>query len=227
MDDKPNTTYDMTIKVDSIPPPDVDMYYRFIDVDLLKYFTSTVRSSYEYRTIIAYMKTFMDFESCVYYKGFSMKNGFKIELHHYPFTLFDICEAVANKHMKRNEKIRTMDVCEEVAQLHFKFQVGFVPLNATAHKLYHSGSLEIHPDLIRGFWEEFYEEYQDYLSPEAVDKYKATIEMRHLENPQIPMILRKSPVMLEVKSFVKLADVNLDHLVLSNPANRLKALDSQ
>ncbi len=213
------------IKIDDIPEPDVDMYYRFMDARLVTYFTNTVRASFEYKNIIAYMKTFMDFESCTYYEGYSMKNGFRIELHHTPFTLFDITEAVANKHMKLHEKVKTMDVCEEVAQLHFQFKVGFVPLNPTAHDLFHSGALEIHPSLIRGFWEDFYKDYKEFLSPEAQEKYNHILELRsmpeHLSN-KMPQILQKKPILLEVKNIISLTKVDLNQIAVDTTMKRLE-----
>jgi len=214
------------IKFDEIPTPEVDMKYRFITVPILKYFTAMVRASFEYAAIIQHMKNFMDFDKCAYYDGYSIQNGFTIELHHSPFTLFDICEAVSNKHLKEQEYVRTMEVCEEVTKLHFQFKVGLVPLNPTAHKLFHSGSMEIHPNLIKGYWREFYEEYKDFLSDEAKDKHTRMEDILKDESIiKVPPILERKPIKIDIKNQIKLSQVDLTQILIDSPTKRLEQIE--
>lgn len=217
---------DNWFRFEDIPTPEVDMKYQFVSVPIIKYFTAMVRASFEYKSIIQHMKTFMDFDRCAFYEGYNLQNGFGVELHHSPFTLFDICQAVANKHMALDGFIRTMDVCEEVALLHFQFKVGLVPLNPTAHKLFHSGSLEIHPRLVKGYWKEFYEEYKEYLSEEASMKYNHACEMEQQEsNTSLPPILERKEFKIEVKNQTKLSGLNLTQLLIDTPTKRLEQIE--
>ena len=93
--------YDLII--DEIAEPDFDMKFRDISVPMIKYFTHMVRMSYEYFMIIQFMKNFLDISRCAYYEGYNMKNGFSIEMHHAPLTLFDYCQIVANKQFAENK----------------------------------------------------------------------------------------------------------------------------
>jgi hypothetical protein len=147
---------------ESIPEPDFDMTYHEVTLGLTKYLTSLVRKTPEFRNFMTFVKTFLDVSRCSFYEDYSMKNGFIIELHHYPFSLFDICEAVATKMLKENSYFKAFFVLEEVALLHYKFLVGLTPLNPTAHDLAHNNELKIHPKIIIGEWKELYKEYFPY-----------------------------------------------------------------
>lgn len=215
------------IRFEEIPPPQSDMKYRVINSNLLKYFTNVVRASYEYRSLIQHIKNFLDVNRCAFYEGYSIENGFTIELHHAPFTMYDICEAVAQRQFKENGGwIRTFIVCEEVAQLHYNFKVGLVPLNPTAHELVHSGVLEIHPDLVLGYWKEFYNEYESYLSDESKEKYKRAIEMEKTP-PEKQNIMKRKEVKIVVNQFKALDNIDITQLivdskVLNNPHKQIE-----
>lgn len=225
-EDSQTNDHDEWIKFEDIPTPEVDMKYNFMSVPIIKYFTTMVRGSFEYKAIIQHMKSYMDFDKCAYYEGYSIKNGFSIELHHSPFTLFDICEAVANKHLTEKGYMKTMEVCEEVALLHFQFKVGLVPLNPTAHKLFHSGSLEIHPGLIKGYWKEFYEEYKEFISEEAKMKYDRMEELtKNDTQPNLPKILVRHETRIDVKNQMKLGSIDLTKLLIDSPTKRLEQIE--
>lgn len=229
MSDATNTntsTDDNCFKFEDIPTPEVDMKYQFVSVPIIKYFTAMVRASFEYKSIIQHMKTFMDFNRCAYYEGYGLHNGFGVELHHSPFTLFDICQTVSNKHMALDGFVRTMDVCEEVALLHFQFKVGLVPLNPTAHKLFHSDSLEIHPKLVKGYWKDFYDEYNEYITEEMKIKYNRACEMEKQETvDSLPPILERKEFKIDVKNQIKLSDLNLTQLLIDSPTKRLEQIE--
>lgn len=221
---KDKTEDENTLIFDSIPEPDIDMHYVAISTPLIKYFVSTTRSSFEYKMIIQYMKNFMDLDSCAFFNEYSMKNGFIIELHHSPFTMYDICETVANKQLITKNFIKTMDVCEEVAKLHYEFKVGLVPLNPTAHKLIHSEALSIHPSIIYGDWKSFYEEYKEYCSEVVHEKYKIAISMSEndITNPEV---FTYSPTKIIVKNQKHLVSVDINALLTEKSKEKLKKLE--
>ena len=146
-------------------------------VELIKYFEAEIRDSFEYKFLIDLFKNVLDIKSCVFFKGYSIENGFKLEFHHHPFTLFDYTEAVVNKQADNNDDsegnyVLENEVEKEVVMLHYKLMVGLVPLNPTAHGQVHDSKLDIHPDLIIGNYNKFYNEYNKYISQSAKNKYE-------------------------------------------------------
>lgn len=166
----------------------------------IKKLVMLVRSTYEYKKVFWFIKNALDVNRCAFYEGYSMENGFTIELHHAPLTLFDIVEAVAKKYVDIQGYYETFRVTKDVAMLHYKAQVGLIPLNPTAHDLVHEGHLPIHPDLIIGYWEEFLQDYSKYISEELKTKL---VEFREfgIENKMenIPQIIKRSHVHLELE----------------------------
>ena len=79
----------------STPCPVDKTYIVMNDKDkilLIKAVERIVRSSIEYKQYIQFLKTEIDMTECSYFKNISNKNNPKvsIEIHHEPFTLFDI-----------------------------------------------------------------------------------------------------------------------------------------
>lgn len=148
--------------------------------EFIKYFESEIRDSFEYKYLIDLFKNTLDIKSCVFFKNYSIENGFKLEFHHHPFTLYDYVEAVMNKQIDEHHQniendgdyVYENEVEKEVVLLHYKLMVGLVPLNPTAHAQVHDGKLDIHPDLIIGNYDKFYNEYNKYLSETARNKYQ-------------------------------------------------------
>lgn len=212
------------IEIEKIPKNKYDMKYFEIDVSLIKYITKLVRSTFEYKEFIQILKNYLNVNKCAYYEGYSMKNGFTLEIHHSPFTLYDICEVIANKQMSNNKYIETFKVCEEVTELHFQFKVGLVPLNPTAHELVHSGALTVHPDLVLGSWKEFVEEYKSFMSNEIYNKYLDIIQYEKDNDPsKFPNILKQTDIKLKLPDNIKsLKELDLDNLIIDQKIKLLQ-----
>jgi hypothetical protein len=189
-----------TVYFDSIPEADFDMTYHELSLGLIKYMTNLTRKTPEFRNFMTFVKSFLDVNRCSFYEDYSMKNGFTIELHHYPFSLFDLCEAVATKKLKEDSFFMAFFVIEEVVLLHYKFLVGLTPLNPTAHDLAHNNELKIHPKIILGEWKTLYKEYFPYLSSTALNKYDELIALEKKEElPSFPSILKLNPQKIVIK----------------------------
>ena len=104
---------------------------------LIKQIESIVRTSFEYQEFRSYLVNEMNMSTCAYLEGLSSvdSNRIKIELHHTPFTLYDIVEIVVNKHKLEKGVIYLIDIAEEVMELHFRGVVGLIPLSTTVHEL--------------------------------------------------------------------------------------------
>jgi hypothetical protein len=215
------------IRLDEVPEPDFDMTYRSVTPELIKHFTTSVRRTPEFRSFINFVKNYLDVNKCSFYEDYSMKNGFIIELHHHPFSLFDVCEAVAKKRLGENGYIETYPILEEVMRLHYQFLVGLTPLNPTAHDLVHDNDLEIHPNIIVGEWKELYNEYFPYLSQTAIKKYDMLIE-KEKGKPVFPDILKLKPLSLDVKGISQIIDEKkFDKLMVEKKINNVDKLSYQ
>lgn len=141
---------------------------------LIQYFEKEIRDSFEYKTLIDMYKNILDVKSCVFFAGYNLLNKMKLEFHHHPFTLFDYTQAVVRKQMEANGGyVLENEVEKEVTLIHYKLMVGLVPLDPTAHAQVHDGFLDIHPDLIIGNYEEFYEQYNKWIPETTRLKFQA------------------------------------------------------
>ncbi len=208
--------------LDEVPEIEFDMRMTSVNDKYYKYVTRMCRRTPEYRDFIYFMKHNLDINHCSFYEGYSIKDGYIIELHHAPFTLYDYVETVCTKQMAQQGWVETMKICEEVIALHFKFMVGLTPLNPTAHELVHSDALPVHPKIIIGDWKAFYGEYNAWVSESVVRKYDEAIalEKKH-DSPELPKILEYAPVTLDA-GLIKLTEGDLDKLIIQSKISLLE-----
>lgn len=158
-----------------IPVMDIEDYDLFDDKEREKYINDLerhVRSSYEYRNMVQYLREYMNMNSCAFIPNVTneVNRKIKIELHHSPFTLRDICVTILNKRMKNNEMLTIESVAYEVMFVHYSLMVGLIPLSETVHQLVHSQYIFIPTDKVYGYYKNFVKIYNDYIDPELLDK---------------------------------------------------------
>jgi len=211
----------LKIEIDDIPEPDLELKYYKINSKIIKYFTTLVRGSYEYRLYIDFLKNMLEINECTFFENYNMKNGLTIEIHHSPLTLYDICETVANKQFENNGGwVCSFDVCEEVTRLHFEFKVGLIPLNPTAHELAHAEKITIYPSMVFGDWNSIENEYSKWMSESVSMKL---IDFRNLgDKVEKPEMFEKNPVMIESKAIKSIKDMNVEKLIISKKMKKLK-----
>lgn len=174
-----------------------------------------IRGSLEYKNLISYFKNTLNVNNCSFYKNWSLENGFNIEFHHHPFTLYDICETVINKYIEEQKFYEKLIVAKNVVQLHYDFKVGLVPLNPTAHGLVHDGKLSIHPDLILGGWETFVKEYRKFMNDDVLEKANAMRKLFKDKNyDEFPEIMQPEEVILYESKLQELEDFNKKNKLL-------------
>lgn len=158
-----------------IPVMDIEDYDLFDDKEREKYINDLerhVRSSYEYRNMVQYLREYMNMNSCAFIPNVTneVNRKIKIELHHFPFTLRDICVTILNKRIKNNEMLTIESVAYEVMFVHYSLMVGLIPLSETVHQLVHSQYIFIPTDKVYGYYKNFVKTYNDYIDPELLDK---------------------------------------------------------
>lgn len=159
-----------------------DFFFRQLSDDkainsLLREIKKEVRSSEEYKQYMKYLKNNLDMSKCTILKG-TQNNTISIEMHHIPFTIYDIIMTVIlrNIHPDVYDDERPIDqyqIANEVMLLHYKNKVGLVPLTTTIHELYHSGVIYIPKSDIFGDYTSFYNEYKMYMSEEILKRYES------------------------------------------------------
>lgn len=137
------------------------------------------RHSMEYRDYIKFLKRNTDLRRCEVLKGLSSDNGrhYTIEIHHEPFTLFDIVETVVNRRETEGESLSPLLIADEVMELHYNNKVGLIHLSSTMHGLVHDDKIFIPLQYIYHRYDEFYKEYKEYMNPLVEEKLAAKVEL--------------------------------------------------
>ena len=166
------------------PPLVIEMHdipdYNLYDYDLndeksfKKYISSieqNVRTSYEYRAMVSYLREYMDMNQCAFYANVNNVDTSKIhiEIHHEPLSLFDLCLIVYNKRVAFNESLEEEYVAKEVMYLHYNLMVGLIPLAETVHQLVHAQYLFVPTSAVLGKYREFINAYEPYMLPEQLE----------------------------------------------------------
>lgn len=147
-----------------------------------------VRSTPEYRSYIRYLKQELNMNKCEILQNVDA-NDLKVslELHHYPFTLFDIVATILDKHLILNAdgRFNEYDIAEECLLLHHKNKIGLIPLAGLPHDLYHAGKLYIPLSRVYMNYKEFFEEYKLYMDDDIKDKYQTVINLSNTEELEL------------------------------------------
>lgn len=185
-------------EVSTITLPDVPQFEGVIwdlddPKDLNRYFKTVerqVRNSFEYRDMIYFIKNNYDMDQCAFIQyDPSDTYNISIEVHHYPFTLFDIVVIVYKKRNYYGEAIDTTMMAKECTILHYKLLVGLIPLSKTVHQLVHDSKLFIPVNNVFGNWRQFVELYKDFCDEEQLETLnrieRYSFEQSELHNTSI------------------------------------------
>lgn len=171
---------------------------------LVKLIERLVRSSTEYRQLINFLKEHFDMDACAYYNNVTNKDNrwVKIEVHHSPFTLYDITYIVLNKHFSLyGRNINISNIVYEILELHYRGIVGLIPLNKTIHELNHNGFILIPVKYVFGDIELFFSEYSGFMTEQQVDLYSKHCHVND-DIEVIPEFLKKNLVYIKHKDSI-------------------------
>lgn len=190
--------------MEEVPDYTTEDYDLFNEKDFKKYIDDVekmVRSSREYREAIQYMRKYMDMNTSAFSRNINNieSNKIKIELHHTPFTLYDIALAVFNRRSRLGEPLDIELVAKEVAYIHYLLIVGLIPLSKTEHKLVHNQALFVPVDKVLGNYEKFIDMYEKDIPEDAMARYNTYVELtknyNHQDNTRV---LEISPTYLKL-----------------------------
>lgn len=220
-----------TLTFHDVPDFDYIIYDLEDDKDFKKYLSSIekeVRGSFEYRQMIKYLKDYMGMDQCAFIQVSSKdETAVRIEIHHYPFTLFDIVSIVYRKRCYYQEPLDVELIAKEVTMLHYKLLVGLIPLSVTAHQLTHAGKLFIPVQDVLGRYRIFVDFYKDFCDPEQLDALdrieKYSIEqVSDLLNSQ--SILQQNTITIEnIDNSYQLPDMNSVNTTMNTRIEDIKS----
>ena len=153
----------------------------FYDESLIKKFIksteSLIRHSREYTDYLALLKTNYNILNYDNLQSNISDADASIEIHHYPFTLYEIVDIVMTYHTAKKEDFTSFSLAEEIMDLHFKHKIGFVPLTTTNHELAHDNGVFISFKQVFGNWEDFCNTYKEGISQETIEKIEHLREL--------------------------------------------------
>ena len=170
-----------TIKLQIEEKPQRKEYETFSKKGRYKYLTyikNFVRKTPEYRQYIDFLKKHRGQNISHVLPAAIQGNGkkYSIELHHEPFTLFEIADIVVTKRETLGESLSPFKVVEEILELHYDGTVGLVPLDVTTHELCEKGLIFIPLQDIYQRYDLFYDEYEALC--EIPEKIKNKLEIK-------------------------------------------------
>ena len=145
-----------------------------------------VRRSLECKSFVKYLKDELKMDHCYFLQNVKLTKIVQLEVHHTPFTLYDIVKIVATKMIQKEEKpFSTFMIAKKVTELHYRGVIGLVPVSKTIHELIHAGRLVVPPHVIFGNIQKFVEEYFDFIEEDYLKKLYALLT---LEDEQVAKI---------------------------------------
>jgi len=141
-----------------------------------------IRTSPEYKDWVRYIKEVKGYDYCQF--THEVSNEVTIEIHHHPFTLFDLVTIILDTYEHRQQLFTSYLIAEEVMKLHYQDFVGYVPLVKTLHEKYHNGFLHIPIDLVHGNWSYIISNVGSifYVSDEILEKIQSLSSIKLNDN---------------------------------------------
>ena len=178
-----------------------------------------VRSSTEYRDYIKFLKEHVGLDSCVFFQSIggngTKKSHVSIELHHEPFTLYDIVATVLTKYRDEGLPINDLLISDEVMELHYANKVGLVPLCKTMHQVIHNSTKMLVPlNMVYGQYSEFLEEYEPYIDESLYEKLERKLDMTKNLTPESFEAIKKEFTYLEVDGVDDLEKIDLKSSII-------------
>lgn len=175
----PNDVDVVTIPND-IPEYAIQDYDMFDEKDMGKYMKDLerfIRQTLEYKQMVQYLREYMDMRNCAFLPNVTNEYTpkIRIEIHHSPMTLFEVCSVILRKRMALGECLDIEAVAYEVLYVHYCLMVGLIPLSETVHELVHNQYIYVPANRVYGYYKAFVYQYHDYMSAELLDKLN-TIE---------------------------------------------------
>lgn len=207
------------LQINELEPCTKETYDLYDEKEFRKYINDIeriVRNSREYKVYIQYLRNYMDMNTSLFSENVSnaQTTKIKIEIHHTPFTLFDITMTIFNKRSRCGESLNAFLVAKEVAYIHYFLYVGLIPLSKTEHKLVHNQTLLVPLDKVLGRYNEFIEMYREDIPTDAIERFNVYKDMTdHYDYNENTKILQIEPTFIQYDNNQYLGSYNNSQLL--------------
>jgi hypothetical protein len=144
----------------------------------IKKIEKAIRISDEYKEWVGDLHI-SGLNKCAVLGNIAIGEKVSIELHHYPFTLYDIVYLCIMRHIKLGDKFNSFTIIDEILDDHANKNICVVPLCKTIHQLVHAGEIFIPLTSVYGNIDNFIEKYYDTLQDNEfmLDNYNKLVEL--------------------------------------------------
>lgn len=140
----------------------------------IKYLERLVRGSQELKDYLSFLKENAEMNDCAIFAGVNREDC-RIEIHHFPFSLFDITRIVLDDALANNEDVSSFTIVGRVVLEHYLGHVGLIPLSLTAHELAHSGSITLSLKNVTGDWQAFVKKFAYVMTKDDSERLQFLI----------------------------------------------------
>ena len=192
------------IFMNDVPPYDRYDFDLNDDKSFRKYIQTiekVVRNSFEYKAMVEFLREYMDMNQCAFYSKLTNTDNTKIriEIHHEPLSLYDICLIIYNKRVAFNEPLDEEYVAKEVMYIHYNLMVGLIPFAETVHELVHAQYLFVPTTAVLGKYRDFVNCYRDFMLPEQIDVLeKIEDATKYYNSDEAKTILSKNYIYIDM-----------------------------
>lgn len=152
---------------------DEKKFQRFI-----KTIEKQIRTSNEYSNYIGFLNNELGLRNCAIL-GNIEKGDADVEMHHYPYTLYDIVYVCVSRNILLKKKFNSFTIIKEVLTDHYNNIIGVVPLAKTVHQLAHAGEVFINLSQVYGNLNKFNEKYSFAMTDDMIDKFNLLVKKSH------------------------------------------------
>lgn len=200
--------------------PDIDFDDEKSISRYIRVIKSATRQSKEYKSLMKFLKTKLDINSCLFYPKVKKyrDSHISIEIHHTGFVMEDIIRTVLMYRYKNDLEYDVQSIAEQVMLEHYKGNISLTALSATAHDLIHEENSNLFIPLQYcdfGDIRKFYDEYREYIDKETIKKfeqYKVLSDVVENIEDIIPDYMKKNIIYynhegIEIPSMDKILEV--------------------
>lgn len=165
----------------------------------IKYIEKLARKSWEYKKLIMFLREKIDMNYCAFFRKVNNKiNGITIEVHHEPFTLYDVSLIIVKQYIDEGYPLDIPNIVEDILMLHYYGLVGLIPLSKTVHELVHAGEIFVPIDYVFGDIEGFYLKYKKYMTKNQKEILAKSMKVSNQLANSSPKVLQKKFIYLDV-----------------------------
>ena len=137
----------------------------------IKKVESQIRSSREYASFISYIREELQFNHCTILNNLD-SGSVSIEMHHHPFTLYDLVETEVNKYIMTGQGFNSFIIAHNVLLTHYENLVGLIALSRTMHELIHSNKEILIPkQLVIGNYNDYFLANSKFMDENTINKF--------------------------------------------------------